>query len=151
VYRSGVPFNITTGLDLDGDTLFTERPAFAPPNSLEDVVTTAQGRFTLTPKPGQIPVPRNFGRGPAFTSVHLKLGRTFSMSPGSNSPNPKRTYSLTLSVQIQNLLNHTNSDVPVGNLSSPLFGRSYSSVGDFGFGNNYAGNRRIEGQIYLGF
>jgi hypothetical protein len=106
----------------------------------------------VTPLPGQALIPRNFGRGPSFAVAHLKLGRTFNLTPASNSPEPsRRALSLTLSVQIQNLFNNTNSDVPAGNLSSPLFGRSYSSVGDFGFGNNYAANRRIEAQIYFGF
>jgi len=29
--RSGAPFNITTGTDLNGDTIFNDRPAFATP------------------------------------------------------------------------------------------------------------------------
>ncbi len=29
VFRSGSPFNITNGIDSNGDTLFTERPTFA--------------------------------------------------------------------------------------------------------------------------
>lgn len=29
VFRSGAPYNIITGEDTNGDTLFTERPAFA--------------------------------------------------------------------------------------------------------------------------
>jgi Carboxypeptidase regulatory-like domain/TonB dependent receptor len=151
VMRSGVPFNITTGLDTDGDTLFTERPAFATSNS-SNVVTTPFGRFDLSPMPGQPFIPRNFGRGSRFVATHLKIGRSFNVTPPSNSPSPARhNASLTFTVQIQNLFNQTNPDVPAGNLSSPLFGRPYSSVGDFGFGNNPGGNRRIEAQIYFGF
>ena len=152
VYRSGVPFNITTGRDFDGDTVFTERPSFAASDSGNDVVRTRFGNFDLGAPPNQPIIPRNFGRGPSFITTHLKVARTFNMNPASNSPTPaKRNLSLTLGVQIQNLFNHTNADVPAGNLSSPLFGRSYSSVGDFGFGNNSGGNRRIEAQIYFGF
>jgi hypothetical protein len=61
---------------------------------------------------------------------------------------------LTFSVTIQNLLNHTNLANPVGNLSSPRFGESTSSVGGFGFGPSgsaAAGNRRIQVQVRFGF
>jgi hypothetical protein len=152
VIRSGVPFNITTGLDSDGDTLFTERPAFATSQSSGNVVATPFGVFDLSPQPGQPLIPRNFGRGSRFMSTHLRLGRTFNVTQVSNSPNPaKHNLSLTVALQIQNLFNQTNADVPAGNLSSPLFGRPYSSVGYWGFGNNSAGNRRIEAQIHVGF
>jgi hypothetical protein len=108
--------------------------------------------FVRAIRPGQQPVPRNFGTGPRFFTTHLKLSRTFSVNPAANSPAPaKRNYSLTLAVQVQNVFNHTNPDVPVGNVGSPSFGRSYWSVGDFGFGSNSSGNRRIEAQIYFGF
>jgi hypothetical protein len=38
---------------------------------------------------------------------------------------------LSFSVEAQNLFNHLNSGVPVGVLSSPLFGRSLSLTTDF--------------------
>ena len=151
IVRSGAPFNITTGLDSNNDTVYAERPSFATANSGDDVVITNYGRFDLSPAAGQM-IPRNSGRGPRFFTTHLKLARTFNMTPTSNSPAPaKHNVTMTMAVQIQNLINHTNPDVPAGNLSSPQFGRSYSSVGDFGFGNNAGGNRRIEAQIYFGF
>src|SRR5262249_4774520 len=142
IVRSGAPFNITTGLDLNNDTLYTERPSFAASASGNDIVATGFGRFDLSPAPGQPIIPRNFGRGPRFFTTHLNLARTFNMTPASNSPSPaKHNITMTMSVQVQNLFNHSNPDVPAGNLSSPQFGRSYSPVGDFGFGSNPAGNR----------
>jgi len=152
IVRSGTPFNITTGFDLNNDTLYTERPAFAAAGSGGDTVVTNYGRFDLSPAPGQHIIPRNFGLGPRFFTTHLKVSRTFNMTPSSNSPTPaKHNVTMTMAVQVQNLFNHANPDVPAGNLSSPQFGRSYSSVGDFGFGSNPAGNRRIEAQIFFGF
>ena len=53
---------------------------------------------------------------------------------------------MTISISAQNVLNHVNAAAPVGNLSSPFFGRSLASAGGFGFGPGgaTAGNRRIE-------
>jgi len=51
------------------------------------------------------------------------------------------------------LLNHTNAGIPIGNLSSPLFGMSNASASGFGFAavGQSAGNRRIEAQLRLSF
>ena len=52
---------------------------------------------------------------------------------------------MTFSVNIQNLFNRTNLSSPVGNLNSPLFGQSLSTLGGFGGdgGNAASANRRI--------
>lgn len=76
VANSGRPFNITVGRDLNGDTLFTERPAFATDLSRASVRRTAFGDFDLDPQPGQTIIPRNYGRGPGFYSVNMRLSKT---------------------------------------------------------------------------
>jgi Carboxypeptidase regulatory-like domain len=78
VATSGRPFNITTGRDTNGDRLFTERPAFATDLSRPSVVVTRYGAFDLNPLPGQQIIPRNYGEGPAFFSVNLRVSRTWS-------------------------------------------------------------------------
>src|SRR5205085_836438 len=75
--NSGRPFNITIGRDLNGDTLFTERPAFATDLTRPSVRVTPLGTFDLDPLPGQTIIPRNYGTGPAFFSVNMRLSRTF--------------------------------------------------------------------------
>jgi hypothetical protein len=40
-----------------------------------------------------------------------------------------RRYSLTLSVNARNVLNHPNFGAPIGNLTSPIFGESNSLAG----------------------
>ncbi|HEX8096861.1 MAG TPA: carboxypeptidase regulatory-like domain-containing protein, partial [Pyrinomonadaceae bacterium] len=158
-YRSGAPFNITVGRDTNGDSLFTERPAFAADLTRPQVVVTPYGAFDLDPAPGQPVIPRNYGTGPGYFSANLGLSRTFNFGGESKEKGRaggagwfgSRRYSLTLSVQIENVFNHTNPGLPVGNLSSPFFGRSTSSAGAYGFGNNAAGNRRIELQVFLNF
>lgn len=77
VVNSGRPFNITVGRDLNGDALFTERPAFATDLSRASVRRTAFGDFDLDPQPGFVIIPRNYGRGPAFYSVNLRTSKTF--------------------------------------------------------------------------
>jgi hypothetical protein len=70
-----------------------------------------------------------------------------------------RRYNLTLSISSRNLFNHENFGNPIGNLSSPLFGRSNSLGGGFGGGRGGpggeggtgAGNRRIEMRLMLSF
>ena len=59
-------------------------------------------------------------------------------------------YNLTFSINFQNILNHTNLDTPVGNLTSPNFGRSlavagggFGGFGGFGGGSSSGPNRKI--------
>ena len=75
---------------------------------------------------------------------------------GDSSTNKR--YNLTLSISSRNLFNHENFGNPIGNLSSPLFGRSNSLGGGFGGGGRGggeggagAGNRRIEMRLMLSF
>jgi hypothetical protein len=77
VANSGRPFNITIGRDLNGDTLFTERPAFATDLTRASVRRTPYGDFDLDPQPGSVIIPRNFGRAPGFYSVNLRTSKTF--------------------------------------------------------------------------
>ncbi len=180
VYSSGRPFNIVTGRDTNGDGLFTERPAFATSQTdSQNLRRTTFGDFDLAPAPGQELIPRNYGLGPSFFSVNLGINRSFAFGnipsapapagaaakpPGNaaapanaapaSGPSPEKRYTLTLSVNIQNLLNTTNLQNPIGNLSSPRFGESFSTAGGFGFGPSgspAAGNRRIQVQVRLGF
>ena len=77
VANSGRPFNITLGRDLNGDAVFTERPAFATDLARESVRRTAFGDFDLEPQPGSVIIPRNYGRGPGFFSVNMRMSKTF--------------------------------------------------------------------------
>jgi hypothetical protein len=186
--NSGRPFNITTGRDTNGDTLFNERPAFADQQTnAADLRQTIYGDFDINPKPGQIIIPRNYGTSSSFFVVNLRIGKTFGFGGISSVQNAggrqnggggrrgggggrrgggsdsgdgqtNKRFNLNLSVNIQNLFNNTNESLPIGNLSSPLFGVSTSTAGGFGRrggnqggGNQGAGNRRIELQARFNF
>ena len=180
IYTMGRPFNIITGRDTNGDGVFTERPAFATAQTNPaDLRQTRFGDFDLNPAPGQELIPRNYGVGPGFFSVNLGISRSIMFgdvpaapataaapgaapagaAPGSanrpaGGPSPEKRYTLTFSVNIQNLLNTTNLSNPIANLSSPRFGESTSTAGSFGFGpggSAAAGNRRIQLQVRFGF
>ena len=71
---------------------------------------------------------------------------------GGGGGNAGGRYNLTFSMNFQNILNHTNLGVPVGNLSSRLFGQSTSTSGGFGgFGAPAAYNRRIDASLRFSF
>jgi hypothetical protein len=160
IISSGRPFNIITGVDSNGDTLFTERPAFATDLSRPGVIVTRIGAFDPNPLPGQQIIPRNYGQGPAFVLVMLRVGRAFEFgdapqaASGASAGGGEKRFKLSFSLQIMNLLNHTNAGTVIGNLSSPLFGNSYAtSKGSFS-DSSAAGSfnsRRLEAQIRFSF
>lgn len=89
---SGRPFNITLGQDLNGDRLFTERPSFAASgvdcnNPAANIVCTKYGNFNLRPAAGEALIPRNFGEGPGFVSVNMRVSKTwnFGALPSSSA------------------------------------------------------------------
>ena len=154
VADSGRPFNITTGRDDNGDTLLNDRPAFAADPSDPGVVHTAWGDLDPTPQPGQPPIPRNLGRGPSFVVVNLRVSKAIGF--GTSAPSTQKRASsratFTVSANVQNLLNRANPGAPVGNLSSPSFGQSLASAGQFGGGDaEGTGSRRIDIQARLAF
>src|ERR1039457_1643514 len=148
VATSTRPFNMTVGRDLNGDTIFTDRPAVATDLSRPSVVRTAFGAFDLAPTPGQTIIPRNYGVGPGLVSLNLRLAKTFKL--GKEAKGKRDPMELTFTALSRNLLNHPNLALPDGNLSSPYFGESTALVTGGG-GNSASGNRRIEFQCRLAF
>jgi len=88
IASSGAPFNIITGLDRNGDTLFLDRPAFATDLTRASVRRTALGNFDLLPLPGAQIIPRNLGDGPGYFSVNFRIAKTFGF--GSVAAPPAR-------------------------------------------------------------
>jgi hypothetical protein len=174
IASSGRPFNIITGRDTNGDTLFTERPAFATDLSQPGIVQTPLGAFDPDPSPGQRIIPRNYGTGPSLFTVNLRLAKTIDFgdargatagaaggksggdfgddAAGARKASEKR-YSLTFSLRVQNLFNRVNAAPPIGNLGSLLFGQSVATAGTFNFagGSPSVGNRRVEAQVGFSF
>ena len=172
IARSGSPFNITSGRDLNGDSVFNDRPTYG-----QLAATCAQNGITdswcdVSGNDPNSTISRNFGRGPGSFTVNLSLDKTFGFGGAANTrssdPNADRRgrggrrrggfgggrrggrggggerkpYNLTFGVRFNNLLNTTNSNNPVGNINSPLFGQSTNIQGGFGRGGR--GSREIE-------
>lgn len=73
ILSTGRPFNITTGRDTNLDTLFTDRPSFGTAGQI-GVVDTPYGYLNTSGGGGVIP--RNYGEGPAFASLSLRISKT---------------------------------------------------------------------------
>ncbi|MEQ1352685.1 MAG: carboxypeptidase regulatory-like domain-containing protein [Candidatus Acidiferrum sp.] len=189
IASSGSPYNITTGQDLNGDSIFNDRPAFASPNSIpSNVVTNRSGSFDVVPQPGEKLVPINELTGPGRFSLNVRLsksfgfgkkaeatatavggpgaGGTFGRGPGRggggrgggggggrgggfDAGSTNHRYNLTFSVSARNIFNNVNLALPIGNLSSPLFGQSNGLAS--GFGSSATANRRIDLQMSFNF
>ncbi|HKW65921.1 MAG TPA: TonB-dependent receptor [Terriglobales bacterium] len=165
ILRSGAPFDITAGRDLYGDTLFNGRPGIASNPNQPGVIATAYGLLDPNPSPGEPLLPRNFGRGPGFVMLNLRLGKTFEFGAmeGANagagqsgkSRSEHRRYSLSFSAHLRNILNHNNPGPVIGDITSPLFGRANQSAGSRHLGGTgfleSANNRRLELQTKFTF
>ncbi len=129
---SGRPFNITTGRDNNGDTLFTDRPSFAAPGAPEAIVTRF-GAFNPNPLPADRIVPRNLGRGPGQVSVDANFTKTFTFgraeNRGKNGKDEDERFRITLGANVSNLLNKTNLSGFSGVLSSSRFDRPNRALG----------------------
>jgi hypothetical protein len=152
--QSGAPFDITTGSDLYGTTLFNGRPGFASPSdaSKPGLVQTAYGLLDPNPTPGETLVPRNYGRGPGQMAVNLKAGKTIRFGPEPVNGGNRR-FALSITMSARNILNHTNPGPIVGSITSPLFGQANQMAGSVngeGFSEN-ANNRRLELQMKVTF
>ncbi len=78
IASSGTPYNITIGQDLNGDSIFNDRPAIAGGNSNPaNVVSNRFGSFDLIPQPGETLVPINELTGPGRLSLNVRLSRSF--------------------------------------------------------------------------
>ncbi len=148
--QAGVPFNITTGADANGDTVFNDRPAFATDLTRASVVRTPYGVFDTAPIAGQRIIPRNYATAPALLWIDLQLKRDILLGPrpkgneisgattdsatssgGVTGGRSDRPWDLQFSVDVQNLTNHNNPGVPIGVLTSKYFGHSLSLANDF--------------------
>jgi hypothetical protein len=177
--QSGAPFNITSGEDFYGTTLFNARPGISTAPG-PGIVSTRYGLLDTNPKPGEAILSRNFGRGPGQKMVNLRVNKTwgFGHEKGESgaasyshdggggatsgpalsvpakgilgtSTNTSSRYNVSLGMSVRNLLNHNNPGPIIGDIASPLFGRSNQMPGQpngEGFSEN-ATNRRLELQL----
>jgi hypothetical protein len=82
---SGQPYNITLGQDLNGDSIFNDRPSFVSPTCTA-VKVTSLGSFCTVPPPGATVVPINYGTGPTLFSLNLRLSKTIGFGKEQGGP-----------------------------------------------------------------
>ena len=159
IIQSGAPFDITTGSDPFGTTLFNARPGIATDPNQPGVIQTAYGLLDPNPSPGERILSRNFGHGPGQVRVNLRLSKAIgfgSETGGSRSaqraggggpntaaiattgrgiggilgmPATGHRYNLIFSISARNLLNRTNAGPINGDITSPLFGQANQVAG----------------------
>jgi hypothetical protein len=80
IFNSGSPYNVTVGQDLNGDSLFNDRPTFAAGVSGTCLSPTEACHYAV---PGQAytPIPVNFLVGPDHFTLNLRLAKTFGFGP----------------------------------------------------------------------
>jgi hypothetical protein len=181
VMQSGAPFDITTGNDPYGTTLFNARPGIATDPNKPGLIQTSYGLLDPNPSPGERLLPRNFGRGSGQYSVNIRIAKVIGFGkergaggdarPGGGSSNPlqaatgrglggligtpttSRRFNLSIGLSIRNVLNHTNPGPIIGNITSPYFGLANQIAGGQNGEGFYetANNRRLESQIKFTF
>jgi hypothetical protein len=84
IASSGRPFNITRGVDPNGDFQLTERPTFG---ELGARCAALGLQTTYCDVAGQDPsaiIPRNYGQGPGYFSVNMRLSKNFGFGGPSS-------------------------------------------------------------------
>jgi len=97
----GLPYNITTGTDANGDGSFNDRPSYVSASG-SGVYNAPQGLMTANTVNGTVPY--NIGTMPGVINLDPNLRRTFVLNPGDKD-HPK---TLSLNARSANVLNHTN-------------------------------------------
>ncbi len=119
---SGLPYNVTTGFDNNGDGVFNDRPVYAA--GATGTSTVYGTRFgALSPTGTGTPIGRNAGTLPWNVHLDSNLSRSFALPHAAG----KDGQTLALNLRSTNLVNHTNVTAAGGVLGSPLFGEAYQA------------------------
>jgi hypothetical protein len=119
-WHYGMPYNITTGTDANGDGDFNDRPSYASAAG-DAVYSTPFGLMTTNAVNGD--VPRNLGTMPVIVHMYSNVSRAFDL--GAKDKDHPRT--LTVNARAANLLNHTNVTAVNTVLSSSAVGQPVSA------------------------
>jgi hypothetical protein len=114
---SGLPYNVTTGRDNNGDGIFNDRPEIVPAGT-PGAVPTLFGYLNPNVVDGNLP--RNAGTSPPTLTMDLNLSRRFALRKAEALS--ERGRALTINLRGTNVLNRLNPTAVNGVLGSPLFG-----------------------------
>lgn len=123
--QGGLPFNITTGSDNNGDGNFNDRPQFAAPGSIANGTTTFNTPYGLLTNAGPIvngiptrPIQRNLGSQPWSFHLDANVQRAFVITRNAKDDHQQ---TITANIRSANFLNHTNVTASGSVLGSPQF------------------------------
>ncbi len=91
IATSGAPYNITLQQDLNGDSIFNDRPGFVSPSACSatqitgTVYCTPLGTFDSVPGAGERILPINYATGPGRFTMNVRFSKTFGFGPKSGS------------------------------------------------------------------
>ena len=83
--NTGRPFNITRGEDLNGDSIFNERPTFAELGARCNELGLTNSFCDVSGYDPNAIIPRNFGEGPKFFNVNLRFSKNFGFGSTEGS------------------------------------------------------------------
>jgi Carboxypeptidase regulatory-like domain/TonB dependent receptor len=130
--NSGSRFNIVTGKDTNGDGFYSERPAYAANLNKAGIIKTKYGWLDPNPASSDTLIPRNLGRGSYSSNFNAYIYKWFGFNEDKkDKQGPKQR--LFIRLDINNVFNKNNNNVPIGNISSPNFLQSlkvYSETGN---------------------
>jgi hypothetical protein len=111
---SGLPYNVTTGIDNNGDGVFNDRPALVG-QAGTGTYQTPFGLLNTTGINGSFA--RNAGTMPSLVHLDANLSRTFQVHGFLRDSHQ----SVTLNARAANFLNHTNVSAVGSVVGSPTF------------------------------
>ena len=151
IAQSGTPYNLTTGTDPTGSSIYNARPYFINGDSGN---CTNYGDFSGVQTGNLVPVPINYCTGPANFTFNIRAARVFGFGPkiggategggprvggssvlggggrrggrggyGYGSASSGRRYTLSLGAQAFNIFNVVPYGTPTSSLSSTRFGQ----------------------------
>jgi hypothetical protein len=86
IFSSGSPYNVTVGQDLNGDSIFNDRPAFAA-NATGICASVTEVCHYSVPTVPYVPIPVNYLTGPSHFTLNLRLAKTIGFgSKGAGPP-----------------------------------------------------------------
>jgi hypothetical protein len=141
-YRSGTPYNVTTGRDDNGDGVFNDRPAGESRNAARGAaIVDLGGRLAYGRGFGPVRSAGGTGGGGAQVVIVSGGGGGGGLAPAFGGAASDRRFRIEFYVAGQNLLNRTNYTSYSGVLASPLFGQPTSA----------SNGRRVQLGVRFGF
>ncbi|MEP6782647.1 MAG: TonB-dependent receptor [Acidobacteriota bacterium] len=153
---SALPYNITTGLDANGDTVFNDRTPGVGRNSARGAsqwttnirLNKSIGLGGTSSRPPNMPLPPGVSPG-GGGAMNQRVGGGGPGGPGGGGDGPQmvvmeggaQKYRLDIYANIQNAFNNVNFNTFIGNQLSPFYGTATSA----------GAPRRIELGFSLGF